>query len=75
VFSGVFTAKEVDGLWDYRTGVTITVDISTLLVAFVNMSPISAHCTAKAFSLVKSKTFGLGTTARLSGFLNYQITD
>jgi hypothetical protein len=75
VFSGVFTAEEVDGLWDYGTGDTIKVDIQTLVMAFVNTSPVSVHRTAKTFSLVKSKTSSLGTTARLSGLLNYQTTD
>jgi hypothetical protein len=57
------------------TGDTTTVDVQTVLVAFFNLSPISAHRTAKAFSLVKCKTSGLGTNARLSGFLNYQPSD
>jgi len=52
VFSGVFIAEEVDGIWDQGTGNTVTVDVQTVLVAFFNMSPMSAHRTAKAFPLV-----------------------
>jgi hypothetical protein len=75
MFSGVFIAEEVDGIWDQGTGDITTVDVQTVLVAFFSMSPISAHRTAKAFPLVRSKTSSLGTTARLSGFLNYQTSD
>jgi len=60
---------------DYGTGDTTTADVQTDLVGFFNMSPTSAHHTAKAFSLVKSKTSSLWTIARLSGFLNYQTSD
>jgi hypothetical protein len=45
------------------------------LKAFSNISLRSACFTFDAFSLVKSKTSGLRTTARLSGFLNYWMSD
>ena len=38
MFSGVFIAEEVDGVGDKGSGGTTTVDVWTLLEAFLNMS-------------------------------------
>jgi hypothetical protein len=59
LFSGVFVVEEV-GVGD-RAGDTSTVDVQTLLEAFLNMSLRSACFSNEAFS-GKNKPFGLGTT-------------
>jgi hypothetical protein len=37
VFSGVFIADEIDGTGDKRSGYTTTLDVQTLLEAFLNL--------------------------------------
>jgi hypothetical protein len=49
VFPGVFTGEEVDA-GDNRSGNTTTVDVQTLLEAFLNMVPRSACFIDEAFS-------------------------
>jgi hypothetical protein len=49
LFSGVFIAEEVDGVGDTGSGDTTTVDVQTLLEAFLNMSLSSACFNNTAF--------------------------
>jgi hypothetical protein len=49
-FSGVFVAEEVDWVGDQESGDTTTVDVQTLLEAFLNMSLRSACLIDEFFS-------------------------
>jgi hypothetical protein len=74
VFSGVFTTEKVYGVGDKGSGDT-TIVVQTPLEAFLNMSlrsvSLMLHLSGK-----KAELLGLPSpSARLSGFLNYQMTD
>jgi hypothetical protein len=78
VFYGVYIAEEVDGVRDKVSGNTTTVDVQTLLEAFLNMSLRSAFFIDEAFFLVKSKISRLGTTflkCWIIRFPNYKKSD
>jgi hypothetical protein len=53
VFAGVFIA-EVDGVADKESGDTTTVDVQTLLEAFLNMSLMSSCFTGESFLWYKT---------------------
>jgi hypothetical protein len=78
VFSGVFTVAEMDGADDKERGDTTTVDIQTLFVAFSHTSLKSACLNDGFFFWQKTELPVLGllsSSAQLSGFLNYQMSD
>jgi hypothetical protein len=50
VFSGVFVVEEFDGVGGKGSGYTTTVDVQTLMEAFVSMSLRSACSVDEAFS-------------------------
>lgn len=50
MFSGIFIAKKVDGVGDMGSGDTTTVEVQTLLGAFLNLSLRYANFTDEFFS-------------------------
>jgi hypothetical protein len=50
LFSGIFVAKEVDGVGDMGSGDTTTAEVQTLLGAILKLSLRSAHFTDEFFS-------------------------
>jgi hypothetical protein len=60
VFSGVFITDAVDGVGDQEAGYTTTVDIETILEAFLEMSPRSACSIDEASLWLKAKLLVLG---------------
>ena len=78
MFSGVYIAEEVDGVRNKVSVNTVTVDVQSLLEAFLNMALRSASWTDEAFFLVKSKTSRLGATffkCWIIRFTNYKKSD
>jgi len=78
MFSVIFIAAEVDGVGNKGSRDTKTVDVQTHLEAFLNMSIRSTCFIDKAFFYCKAKLPVLGllsSSARLSGFLNYWMSD
>jgi hypothetical protein len=78
VVSGVFVTKEADAVGDKGVSGDITaVDIQTLLWAFLSMSLKCAFFINEAIFLVKAKLVlgQLYPGVRLSGFLNYEMSD
>jgi len=78
VFSVVFKAVEVDGGGNKGSGDTKMVDVQTHFEAFLNMSIRSTCFIDKAFFHCKAKLPVLGplsSSVRLSGFLNYWMSD
>jgi hypothetical protein len=75
MFSGVFIAEEVDGVGDKGSGNTTAVDVQTIFKA--SISPRCACFTDEAFlwSEAKLPVLGLFSSARLSGFPDYRISD
>jgi len=71
-FSGVFIAEDIDGVGDKRSGDTTAIDVDTHLEGFLNVSLKSACFTDEAFFLVPGL---LSSSAGLSGFPNYQMSD
>ena len=50
MFSGIFIAKEVDGVGDMGSGDPTAIEVQTLLGAFLNLSLRPAHFTDEFFS-------------------------
>jgi hypothetical protein len=78
VFSRVFTVAEINGAEDKQPADTTTADVKTLFVAFLHMSPKSACLNNEAFFWQKANLPVLGllySSARLSGFTNYGMSD
>lgn len=78
MFPGVLTAEEFDGVGDKWLGVTTTVDLHTLLKAFLIISLTPAHFIDQFFygQIVKSPGLVLlSTSAKLLGFSNSQMLD
>jgi hypothetical protein len=71
LFSGIFIAKEVDGVRDMGSGDTSIVEVKTLLRAFLKLSLRSAHFTDEFFSDEKQNFRSLErlcSNVTLSGF-------
>jgi hypothetical protein len=62
VFSGVFTVEEVYGVGDKGAGDTKTVEVQTLLDSISDRVHEICPFSSRSFFLVRSKSFGLGTT-------------